>query len=171
MTDLGTTLAKANLIKHGNFKLSGGGQSNVYVDLRAIIGYPDLMERTADECVVKMRDIPHHLVAAVPYGALPIATLVAYLSDKPLVYVRRELKGWGIQSRVEGVWIAGQKAVIIDDVITTGKSVLQTAEMLRDMDIRVEHAVVVVDREQGGKQNLLRHNINLHAILSIEELL
>lgn len=170
MNDLVNKLRKAHLVKRGNFKLSSGGQANAYVDLRAIIGYPGLMEHVARACVEKLMHIPRDLIVAVPYGALPIATLTAYFLRMPLAYVRKENKEWGTGSRIEGVWITGCRAVIVDDVVTTGKSIIRTADVLRDLDIEVTHAVAVVDREQGGWENLNRHHINLNSVLSLRDL-
>ena len=142
-------------IKFGEFTLKSGKISPVYFDLRVIISYPKVLERVSELLwEANPKSIESDLLCGVPYTALPLATLMSVKHDKPQIIRRKEMKQYGTGKILEGNFKAGQKCLIVEDVITTGSSVLETAKILRDHGMVVEDAVVFLDREQGGKQNL-----------------
>jgi len=107
----------------------------------------------------------------VPYAALPIGTAVALVADKPLIYTRKEAKTHGLGKDVEGIWHPGERVVVIEDLITTAGSILQTVERLRALGLRVEHAIVLIDREQGGAANLAAAGVTAHAVVTVSEMM
>ena len=94
------------------------------------------------------------LLTAPPMAGLPIGTAFALDMNRPLIYPRKTAKNYGTGKGIEGVWAIGQKVVVIDDVITSGGSIVQTIAVLKAAGLSVKDAVVLIDREQGGKKIL-----------------
>ena len=167
-------LTKIGVIKYGygNFELSSGKISSVYIDLRSIIAHPQIMRYVAYAYMDELLELPHYdLILGIPYGALPIATVVAFLSKTPLVYMRKESKMHGVSKNIEGEWEPMQHVVVIDDVLTTGNSIAKTVALLRSYGLVVNDAIVGVDRQQEGVENLRDLHVNAHAIFTLDELL
>lgn len=117
----------------------------------------------------------HHLkpqhVCGVPYTALPLATMVSVVNGLPMLIRRKEAKAYGTKKLIEGRFNAGDTCVIIEDVITTGSSVLETVNDLKAEGIVVTDVIVMVDREQGGVRNIAQHSINVHPLFKLSDLL
>lgn len=158
-------------VKFGTFTLASGIQSPVYVDLRLLVSKPSLLTQAAKEYARLLATIPCDRIAGVPYAALPIGTAVAMEADKPLIYMRKEVKAHGLGKEIEGEWKAGERVVIIEDLITSGGSTLQTAEKLRAVGLIVNDVIVLIDREQGGVANLEANGITVHSVFKFSEML
>ena len=104
-------------------------------------------------------------------AALPIATLLSVKIDQPMLIRRKEAKAYGTKKLIEGKFIAGERCLIIEDVVTTGSSVIETVNDLRSEGLRIEDAIVVVNREQGGVQNISKQGIVLHSMFTLSYLL
>lgn len=167
-----TRLFEIEAIKFGDFKLKSGIQSPIYFNLRVIIGYPKLL-RTISELLYETCKTggTYHVVCGVPYTALPLATCMSLDHDIPMVIRRREAKDYGTKQMIEGVYKEGQLCLIVEDVVTTGSSVLETAKELKHVGVDVTDAVVLLDRGQGGKAMLLNNGITLHTVLNIHQVL
>ena len=109
-------------------------------------------------------------IAAIPYAALPIGTAVALETGDPLIYPRREMKAHGTRRLIEGEYRRGERAVLLDDVITSGGSKLEAAESLLTEGLVVEDVVVLIDREQGGAEELARRGYRLRAALTLSQI-
>ncbi len=157
--------------KLGEFKLKSGILSPVYLDLRALVSHPQVLREAARALAAVLDSLTFDRIAAIPYAALPIGTAVALEMDRPLIYPRRERKEYGTARAVEGEFRAGETAVVIDDVITTGASKMQAIEPLRAAGLHVRDIVVLVDREQGGAEELQRQGYSVRAVLKIGEML
>jgi uridine monophosphate synthetase len=107
----------------------------------------------------------------VPYAALPIGAAVALAADKPLIYPRKEVKTHGLGRQIEGAWQPGERVVVIEDLITSGGSTIQTAETLRAAGLIVEDVIVLIDREQGGVEKLAAAGIRAHSVFRLRPLL
>ena len=105
----------------------------------------------------------------MPYAALPLATLVASDNNTPMGMRRKQVKADGTKKTVEGMIVAGQRCIIIDDVCTSGESVLETVQDLRSLDLVVTDAVVLLDRQATGTVALAEHGIKLHAALNLSQ--
>src|SRR5437870_5925545 len=137
-------LIKTGALKFGLFKLSGGKLSSYYLDMRILPSFPDAFRASIDLLISKARDIEGvDKVAGIPTGGLPWASVLAYSLSKPLVYTRKEIKHHGREKMVEGLLVPGDKVLLVDDVITTGKNILDAAQTLRAEGGVVEDALVL----------------------------
>lgn len=164
-------LADLGAVKFGNFTLASGIQSPIYIDLRLLVSQPLLLAQAAAYYARILVDLPCERIAGVPYAALPIGTAVAMASDIPLIYPRKEVKAHGLGKDIEGLWKPGERVVIIEDLITKAGSILSTVERFRAVGLVVEHAIVLIDREQGGNANLAAAGITGHSVLTITEVM
>lgn len=171
LQSLALTLYDIGAVKMGRFTLHSGKVSPIYIDLRLLVSYPQALQQVAEAYTVVLNDLAFDLLAAYPYAALPIGTAIALHSGWPLVYPRKTTKQYGTSRQVEGAWEEGQTAVVIEDLITTGDSILQAIASLNAVGLHVEDAVVLIDRQQGGRQTLVDQGYNLHAVLTINQLL
>lgn len=110
-------------------------------------------------------------ICGVPYTALPIATLVSIQAKIPMLLRRKEAKGYGTKKMIEGHYKPGQKCLIIEDVVTSGSSVLETVKDLHKEGLIATEAVIILDREQGGCQNLETNNIQMKSLFTMTKLI
>jgi uridine monophosphate synthetase len=174
------TLALADIgaIQFGEFTLASGQGSPIYIDLRLLASHPGILRQVAHAFADLLRrelDVGHApatiRLAAIPYAALPIGTAVALDLGLPLIYPRKETKTYGTARQIEGQFVPGEEAIVLDDLITTGDSKLQAIEPLEAAGLKVRDVVVLIDREQGGREELEAAGYRLHAILRLSEML
>ncbi|MEJ2733936.1 MAG: orotidine-5'-phosphate decarboxylase [Anaerolineae bacterium] len=174
------TLALADIgaIQFGTFTLASGKTSPVYIDLRLLASHPEALRQVAYAYAdLIRRDVgipppPSVLrLAAIPYAALPIGTAVALEMGLPLIYPRKEIKAHGTVRAVEGAFQPGERALVLDDLITTGGSKLAAIGPLEAAGLVVRDVVVLIDREQGGGDELAEAGYRLHAVLRLSEML
>ncbi len=158
-------------VKFGNFVLKSGINSPIYFDLRRIVSFPSLMIKIADLMWDQINQLSFDLVCGVPYTALPIATAISLKHDIPMVMRRKEAKDYGTRQMVEGVFEPEQNCLVVEDLVTSGGSVLETVEQVEAADLEVTDIVCFIDREQGGKRKLDHSGYNLHACITITEIL
>lgn len=170
---LAVDLFKINAIKFGEFTTKSGIVTPVYCDLRVIISYPELMENLTDLIIEKYgKEIKNSkLICGVPYTALPIATVISMKQSKPMVMRRKEKKDYGTKKLIEGVFNDGDTCLIIEDVVTSGSSILETVKDLTDSGMKCTNAIVLLNREQGGESILSQNGIKMNALLSLTELI
>ena len=143
----------------------------MYVDLRLLVSRPNLMQAAACAYAKKLDLLECDRIAGIPYAALPIGMAVSLASGVPLIYNRKESKSHGLGKDIEGLWQPGERVVIIEDVITTGGSIVSSVELFRAAGLVVEDAVVLLDRQQGGVENLRKVGIRVHSVLELSDVL
>jgi len=169
--EFATFLHQKGIIKFGDFTLASGKKSSYYVDLRLVPSYPHefrnmvkyLENRIADEIGLEKFES----IVSVPTGGLVIASALAIETVKPLIYVRSKPKDYGTSKSVEGKINDGMKVVMIDDVATTGGSVVNAIKSLKEVNISVEDAYVIVNRMEGADEALSELGVKMHSVLDI----
>ena len=158
-------------VKFGEFTLKSGHKSPFYFDLRDMISYPELLDGIADLLVEDIEDLDFDYISGVPYTALPVATLVADMLNKPLIYIRKEEKAYGTKNPVIGKFDKGNKVLIIDDLITTGESLFETADKFKKAGLEVVDFSVIIDRSNNIKDYLNNLGYNLHSLITLDKIL
>jgi len=165
-----SSLYQIGAIQFGEFKLKSGETSNIYINLRKIISYPAILKSVASVMWDAVNQCQFELICGVPYTALPIVTCISLEHDIPMIMRRKEKKDYGTKQLIEGEFISGQSCLIIEDVVTSGSSIIETTNDLEDAGLIIRDVVVLIDREQGGRKNLEK-KYRLHAILTLPEIL
>lgn len=167
--DLATILVKSRALTFGKFRLSSGKTSPYYLDLRVLPSRPQAFRKVigAYSTAVKGVQGAVDLIGGIPTSGLTFATAIAYSLSKPLIYVRDNRKSYGKSKKIEGFLKPGSNVILIDDLVTTGGSIISAAEAIRAERGVVNDCIVLIDREEGAQQNLLRNGIHLHPISSI----
>ena len=161
---------KLEIIKFGKFTLKSGIESPFYVDLRPLASDPKILKKLAEHLLeILPKDNKLDLICGVPYAALPMATVMSLLSEIPLIMKRKEAKGYGTKKLIEGIYKQGQSCLLVEDVITSGKSLLETIAEVEKEGLKVSDIVVVLDRQQGGKELLEQKGYRVHTLFTITE--
>jgi|UniRef100_A0A7S4FGB2 uridine monophosphate synthetase len=171
MDDLINRLFDIQAVKFGEFKLKSGIMSPIYLDLRVIVSFPDVLSKVADLMWEKVKDIQFDHLCGVPYTALPIATVLSVMHSKSMVMRRKEKKAYGTGVLIEGRFTKDQTVLIVEDIITSGASILETAKDLEDVGLRPTHSIVMINREQGGQANVEATGSKVLSILTLSEIL
>jgi uridine monophosphate synthetase len=158
-------------IKFGSFTLKSGAISPIYLDLRSIVSYPKLVKEVCATLHQKMKNLSFDCICGVPYTALPIASCLSVTHEIPMLMRRKEAKNYGTKKMIEGSIHPGQTCLIIEDVITSGGSVLETASPLQEEGVVVRDALVIIDREQGGRERLEGKGIRAHSLVSLSQVI
>jgi orotate phosphoribosyltransferase len=173
LNDLILFLFDKDAIKIGDFTLSSGKKSKFYLDLRILQSYPMyfrksifLLKEYAMQCI-GLDNFDY--VCSIPTSGTVFGSSLAYEIFKPHIYVRKSIKQYGTQKTYEGNLISNSKVLFVDDVMTTGNSLISSAELLKDKSV-VEDALVFVDRGQGAGFNMESHGIKMHKIVSMHEI-
>jgi uridine monophosphate synthetase len=173
MKHISLSLVRGKALKIGDYTLSSGKKSPYYVDLRQSISDPIAMDWIANALArIVASEIGRSKVdkiMGVPTAGVPFATLVSQKLAIPMLYYRKERKEHGVRKKIEGDMERNDRIVMIDDLITTGQSVIEAAHAARDQGGIVSELVVLLDREQGGQENLRAHSIEPHLLFSISE--
>jgi len=174
VAELCRILLKTRALKFGMFRLTSGKLSPYYIDLRSIPSYPESFRKVMDfyEILVKEKVGLDNFdrISCVPTSGLLFASVLAYRLSKPVLYARKEKRTHGRERRIEGVIAPGDRIVIVDDLITTGKSLIDAAEALRAEGGVVTEAMVLIDRQEGGKENLQKIGVNLNSFMKISDI-
>lgn len=164
-------LFDAGCIKFGQFKLHSGEIAPIYVDLRLLASEPSLLRKVARAFATAVRGVRYDRLAAIPYAAMPIGTALSLELGRPMIYPRREAKAYGTARAIEGRFEAGERALVVDDVITTGASKIEAIAPLQDAGLVVKDIAVLVDREQGGAESLVEQGYHVHSVLGLGTIL
>ena len=176
---LADTLWRLGAVQFGDFTLGRTTvHSPIYINLRLLIAHPTALARAAHIILQELTTLqamrnpqvdPFDLVCGVPFGGLMVAEAFSLTSKVPLIFLHPHTDD--LESDVEGIYHPSQTAVIMDDLITGGGSIVVTANRLRDEGLFVRDAVVLFDRQSGGRARLDENGIRLVSVLTLEVLL
>jgi len=172
--EFATFLHQKGIIKFGDFTLASGKKSSYYVDLRLVPSYPHqfrTMIKHLQNAIIENTGLGNFdSLVSVPTGGLIIASALAIEIVKPLIYVRSKPKDYGTSKSVEGQIYKGMKVVMIDDVATTGGSVVNAIKSLKESDIVIEDTYVLVNRMEGADEALKELGVKMHSITNIMQI-
>jgi len=163
---------KEGCIKFGHFVLTSGKESNYYIDIKKLITNPralKLIARLIKEKTQEM-NLEFDKVAGPELGAVPIATALSLETEKPLLIVRKKKKDYGTGKQIEGEVREGDMVILVEDVTTTGGSVLRAAKVIESEGAKVKAIFVVVDREEGARESLEKEGYHLIPLVTVGEL-
>ena len=160
-------------VQFGKFTLSSGKKSNVYLDLRILVSYPETLAAVAGvyHHFINRLSLEFDLLTAPPMAGLPMGTALCLEMKRPCIYPRKTAKSYGMGKGIEGVYANGQRVLVVDDVITSGGSIVEAVAVLKAAGLRVQDAIVLIDREQGGKEILAEEGYQLHSIMTLHYIL
>jgi len=167
--DLVRDLKDTGALKLGKFTLASGKESDYYIDIKRAITETRVLEKIAEKIAPYSNGADR--IAGVELGAVPIAVAVAMKVNKPFIIVRKEKKQHGIAKMFEGELVKGDNVLFVEDVTTTGNSLKKAILELRSEGGLVEKAIVVVDREEGGRENLGEIGVVLIPLIKSSDLL
>jgi orotate phosphoribosyltransferase len=172
--ELAKSLVKTQALKFGVFTLTSGRMSSYYIDLRLVPSYPPIFKRIIDMyCKVIVKEIglsKFDIICGIPTSGLVFASVIAISLEKPLIYIRKEARQHGTQRSIEGLIKPGDRVLLVDDLITTGSSLINSKEKIAAEGCEIEDSIVLVDREEGGIENLKKLGANIHYVAKVTEL-
>ena len=167
-------LHKNDIIKFGDFTLTSGKNSSYYIDLRLVPSYPHQfrkMVKNLQNLIIEKTGLDNFdSLASVPTGGLVVASALAIEVVKPLIYVRNKPKEHGTTKSIEGKTSAGMKVVMVDDVATTGTSVLNGIKQLKESGLLISDVYVIINRLEGADKALDDMGVQIHQLTDILEI-
>ena len=156
----------------GDFVLRSGRHSKYYLDKYRFETVPELLEALGEliAAAVKEHEPDAVRIAAPELGAVALAAAASLASRLPFLIVRKEAKGYGTSNKLEGISESGELVCLVEDVVTSGGAALQAVEAVREAGLVCRTAVCVVDREEGGSDELARHGVRLWPLFRASEL-
>jgi orotate phosphoribosyltransferase len=166
-------LLKTDCLRFGTFKLARGILSPYYVDLRLIPSHPEAFKRVIGfySSVLEARPLKRvQRLVGIPTAGISYAAVLAFKLGKPFLYIRKEPRKEQGGRRIEGLLRPGERVAVLDDVITTGKNIIEAVDAIRAEGGIAEDAVVLLDRKQGGERNLAKIGVKLHSFTTIRRI-
>lgn len=170
-TELALALHEIGALKFGEFTFKSGIVSPMYLDLRLFISHPKVMKQVIKLYAEMLQGMKYDRLAGVAYAALPIAGGISLELEQPWIFLRKEglAKAHGLGKSLEGEYKEGDTVVMIEDLCTRATSLLEAIPAIERHDLVVKDAVVLLDYQKGGRENLETKGYNLHAFMTVRE--
>ncbi|WP_338730130.1 orotate phosphoribosyltransferase [Haladaptatus sp. DJG-WS-42] len=170
MADIASLIEECGAVKYGEFELASGETSTYYVDKYIFETQPAVLEAIAEEIAEMLEGSDIDVIAGPELGAVPLVAAVTMKTGIKGAFIRKEAKGYGTDTRIEGTIEEGDTVALLEDVTTTGGTILETAQFVEnDLGATVSRLIVVVDRNQGAVENLKEGGFDLEAIVRVGE--
>ncbi|MFH1786874.1 MAG: orotate phosphoribosyltransferase [archaeon] len=166
-------LGEVGAVKFGEFTWKSGKQAPYYVDLRILPSFPEAFKIVASqmaEAVKKIPDYQSRRLVGVPLSGISFATAVGLELNMPVLFARKEAKGHGTKKLLEGIFKAGDRVILIEDVISTGVSSSETISKLKEGGLAVEDIVAVLEHGIGGRENLHALGLRVHTLTNMTKI-
>jgi uridine monophosphate synthetase len=163
-------LVSTGCFRLGEFILKSGKKSPFYIDLRRLISDPAVLALAGQAYASLAGKASFDRLAGIPAAGLPLATAAGLALKVPMIWPRMPAKEHGTGNRVEGAFAAGERALLLDDLITTGASKLEAIDILRGEGLVIEDLVVLIERGIQGRKDMESAGVRLHAFLQVNEL-
>ncbi|XP_013165419.1 PREDICTED: uridine 5'-monophosphate synthase-like [Papilio xuthus] len=170
LEELAVRLFDAGAVRLGDIEAKLGRRTPIYFDLRVIVSHPKLMMAICRQLQTLANEIPHDILCGIPYAALPFAAVMSVNTNTPMIMMRKETKLYATKKILEGVFEKDQKCLIIEDVVTSGGTISEAAKTIRAEGLQVAHAVVVLEREQGGANVLKANGVHVKSLYTMTNL-
>lgn len=164
-------LKACGAVRYGDFTLASGKKSKYYVDIKKASTDPKTLKLIARQAAFRIKQMDVNIIAGVELGGVPLATAVSIETELPLLIVRKTVKGYGTKSRFVGDIKPDDRLVMLEDVTTSGGSVRNAIEIVRETGAKVKYVISVVDREEGAIENLKEADAELIPLVSASDLL
>lgn len=161
---------KKNSILYGDFVLKSGIKSNYYVDKFSFLTKPNLLHQISKE-IIKKINIYTEYISGIELGGALLATSVGLLTKKQSLIIRKSDKKYGSKKLIEGNLVVGHSSVLLEDVVTSGESIIYAADTLSNNGIKVLKIISIVDRDNGGREKIKELGYNYEYLFSIKDLL
>jgi len=168
--DLILQLYDIGCLVFGEYLQASGMTFSYYIDLRKIISNPQVFNKVLSYYGEILKKLSFDRIAGIPYGSLPTATGLSLLLQRPMIFPRKEVKAHGTRRLIEGNFTPGEKVVVVDDVLISGKSAIEGAEKLQSAGLIVEDIVVLIDHEAGVLERLQEKGYQGHAVIKLSDI-
>jgi orotate phosphoribosyltransferase len=169
--ELIAALKACGAIRYGDFTLASGKKSKYYIDIKKASTDPKTLKLIARQAAFRIKQMDVNIIAGVELGGVPLATAVSMETELPLLIVRKAVKDYGTKSRFVGDIKPEDRLVMLEDVTTSGGSVRDAVEVVRETGANVKYVICVVDREEGAIENLKEIGVELVPLVSASDLL
>ncbi len=168
-SELAHRIASAALLR-GTFTLRSGRTSNFYLDKYLFSTQPDVLAELGQMFAASIAKGTTRLAGA-ELGGIPLVSAASMASGLPCVFIRNQKKDYGTAKQLEGVLVAGDKVVIVEDVATTGGQALEAAKVIQDLGGVVTHIIATIDRMEGARENIEAAGITFESLFTVKELM
>jgi orotate phosphoribosyltransferase len=169
--ELIAALKACGAVRFGDFTLASGKRSKYYIDIKKASTDPKTLKLIARQAAFRIKQMDVNIIAGVELGGVPLATAVSMETELPLLIVRKAVKDYGTKSRFVGDIKPEDKLVMLEDVTTSGGSVMNAIEVVRETGANIKYVISVVDREEGAKENLKEAGTELVPLVSASDLI
>ncbi|GAC1503579.1 MAG: orotate phosphoribosyltransferase [Candidatus Saccharimonadales bacterium] len=169
---LALDLHKIGVLKFGEFTYKSGLVGPIYLDLRLLISYPEVLKMVVRLYADQLKNLRYDRLAGVAYAALPITGAISLELNKPWIFMRKEglSKTYGLQKSLEGEFVKGETVVMIEDLVNKATSLLEAIPAIEQHGLIIKDAVVLLDYGKGGASFLNDQGYHLHAFMTVHEL-